>query len=101
MALLSKDPSMQPEQAEDEHDDDHEANEIDDAVHDGYLIEDNPDMDCARSNCLGKTRVLRKSFLECTKTLRRLFAGGCRCAAPRNRPGALPSKGAIASFDGS
>jgi hypothetical protein len=57
MALLSKDPSMQPEQAEDEHDDDHEANEIDDAVHDGYLIKDNPDMDCPRSNCSGETRV--------------------------------------------
>jgi|SRR6476620_7339338 hypothetical protein len=57
MALRSKDSSMQPEQAEDEHNDDHEANEIDDAVHDGYLIKDNPEMDCARSNCSGKTRV--------------------------------------------
>ena len=41
---------MKPKKAEDKQDDDHKADEIDDAVHGGHLARHNPSSDCAGSN---------------------------------------------------
>jgi hypothetical protein len=52
MALLSDGTSVQAEKAEDEQDDDHQADEVDDAVHGGHLLCNNPSKDCAGSDYL-------------------------------------------------
>jgi hypothetical protein len=41
---------VKPKKAEDEQDDDHKADEIDDAVHGGHLARHNPSADCGGSD---------------------------------------------------
>jgi hypothetical protein len=50
MAFLPTPWLVKPKKAEDEQDDDHKADEIDDAAHGGHLARHNPSADCAGSD---------------------------------------------------